>query len=100
MLKHADEMTPVQICNRGDGCVPSGPTYGDDCQKFPQVVIRGASRRENQAGRKRKGNGGGGNQSPGTPLFKYRQRPCQSSLSKFTFQIGLAGFAREPKGNI
>src|SRR5579862_4191031 len=100
MLKHADEVTPVEICNRGDGSVPNAATHDDDCKVFAQVIFRSARCCENQARRERKGNGGRGNQGPCTPLLEHSQKPGHSSLSKFTLEIGVSGLPREPERNI
>src|SRR5579862_1005675 len=100
MLKHADEVTSEQICNNCDDCVPSTPTYGDDCQVFAQVIFRSAGRRENQACWEGKGNGSRGDQSSRTPLLEHCQKRGNSCLSEFTFQIGVSGLARKPESYI
>src|SRR5580692_3796997 len=97
MPKHAHEVTPVAIRNKGDGCISSSPARGDDCQKLAHGVVRSARGREEHAGREWERNGCGGHQSPSAPFPEQIQDCGYFTVSKFTVQISRSGFTCDSK---
>lgn len=70
MPEHADEMASVKIGDHSDRRISGGPANGHQWDILAETIVRSSSRGEDQAGRKRKRNGGGGNEHPGSPAIK------------------------------